>query len=249
VREVRQAWLLAQVTAHPMLLKGQITLWPGDCVEEMKGMSSGIFDAVVTDPPYGINYQANFGCKPARFPRIIGDKAPAIAFLPEAFRLVKDGGALLSFCHWRTQEAFRAAIEAAGFSVKCQVIWDRGHHGLGNTSCTFGPQHDVIWFATKGKFRFPGKRPKSVIRSMRVAHQRMVHPTEKPVDLMRQLVRAVTPENGLVLDPFAGSGSTGVAALEEGRRAILIELDPTYQAVILRRFGYADINNSLSEAA
>ena len=61
------------------------------------------------------------------------------------------------------------------------------------------------------------------------------HPTVKPIDLMRYLVRLVTPPNGLVLDPFAGTGTTAEAAFYEGMRAILVERETEYQADIRRR--------------
>ena len=66
------------------------------------------------------------------------------------------------------------------------------------------------------------------------------HPTVKPVDLMQWLVRLVTPKNGVVLDPFAGTGTTGEAAWREGLRCILIEREPEYQADIARRMELAD---------
>ncbi len=109
-------------------------------------------------------------------------------------------------------------------------VWDKGSHGMGDTAAQFGPQHEVMWFATKGKFKFPGRRPVSVLRAARVPHGQVVHPTEKPVPLMAELLSVVVPAGGLVLDPFSGSGSTGAAARARGFRFLGVELDAGHAA-------------------
>lgn len=201
----------------------------GDCLEVLKTLDAESVDALVTDPPYGIDYQSSRRIdKTKRKPKILNDQRPFIWWLYDAYRIVKQGGALLCFCRWDTQEAFKMAIEVAGFTIKSQVIWDRGVHGMGDLSSSFAPQHDVIWFATKGKFVFPDRRPKSVIRSQRISGNDLVHPNEKPLDLMIQLVKAVTPPAGVILDPFLGSGSTGLAAKSEGFQFIGIEKEAEY---------------------
>ena len=194
------------------------TLIQGDCLQEMKRLKTESVDAVITDPPYGIAYANQAG------KRVLNDERPFIWWLYDAYRIAATGGALVCFCRWDVQEAFRWAIEIAGFKVKSQVIWDRGVHGMGDTKSAFGPRHDVIWFATKGKFEFPGRRPQSVLGFRRLLNG-LIHPTQKPVELMEYLVRAVCPDEGLVLDPFMGSGSTGVACIRSGRRFIGIEQD------------------------
>jgi DNA modification methylase len=223
----------------------------GDCRAIMRGLDAGSIDAIVTDPPYGIDFQsASRTDKDARYPKIANDNEPFISWLPDAVRLLKNDGALICFCRWDVQEAFRAAIEAAGLTVRSQIVWDRQHHGSGNLTAAFAPQHDVAWFATKGRFSFPGKRPRSVISVPRVAWQSAEHPTEKPVELMRQLVRAVTPPRGTVLDPFTGSGSTGSAAVLEGFQFIGAELSAEYAAIARRRIKAAQTEQcTLSSAA
>lgn len=205
------------------------TIHRGDCLDFMRGMADSSVDAIITDPPYGMNYQsARRTDSSARKPKIANDQRPFIWWLNDAFRCAKDGGALVCFCEWRHQEVFRTAIATAGFTLKSQVIWDREWHGMGDLKASFAPQHDVIWFAVKGSFSFPGKRPRSVVRCQRIAAEDLVHPTEKPVALMRQLVVAVTPQGGTVLDPFSGSGSTGSAAVLEGRNFIGVEREDSY---------------------
>ena len=206
----------------------------GDCRVVMRDLEPGSVDAVITDPPYGIDFQSRRRTS-GKLAKVANDARPYVWWLPDAFEVLKDGGALLCFCRWDTQEAFRQAIEWAGFTVRSHVIWDRDCRGMGDVRTTFAPLHDVIWFASKGRFTFPNGRPVSVIKSRRVACQAQVHPNEKPVALMERLMEAVTAPGETVLDPFAGSGSTLVAARNLGRKSIGIELMPEYADLAVRR--------------
>lgn len=135
---------------------------------------------------------------------------------------------MVCFTDWRNQETWRIAIECAGFDIRSHCVWDRVGRGMGDLSAAFAPRHDVFWFATKGRFKFPGKRPASVLRHQRPSSHHSPHPTRKPVELMLDLVRAVTPPGGVVFDPFAGSGSTGEAAAIGGFAFQGCELSPEY---------------------
>ena len=208
----------------------------GDCLEVINKIEPESIDACITDPPYGIDYQSAWRIDKSQWkPKIKNDKLPFIWFLYGAFKAVKEGGSLICFCRWDVQDAFKSAIEWSGFSVESQVIWDRGVHGMGDLKGSFAPRHDVIWFAVKGKFQFSGDRPMSVIKSKRVDPDKMLHPNEKPVGLMSYLVDAVTPRGGLVLDPFAGSGTTLLASEQMGRDSIGIEISEEYCETIKRR--------------
>jgi len=202
----------------------------------MRGIPDNSVDAVITDPPYGIDYQSARRSDKSKWkPKIANDKHPFIWWLHDAYRLTKEGGILLCFCRWDVQEAFKLAIEWAGFTLKSQVIWDRGNHGMGDLKASFAPQHDVIWFAVKGVFRFPDKRPRSIIKSMRLSGEQLLHPNEKPIDLMEQLIRATTKKGDTVLDPFLGSGTTAIAALNTGRLFVGIEKEEKYCNIARQR--------------
>lgn len=227
------------------------TLYLGDCLEALAAFETQSVDAVVTDPPYGVSYQsARRTDKTQRKPKIANDEQPFIWWLHSTYRVTHDGGALLCFCRWDTQEAFRLAIGWAGFKVRQHVVWDRDWHGMADVRTMFAPQHDILWQASKGRCELRGIRPKSVIRSRRIAAERLVHPNEKPVDLMVTLVCAVTDEDALVLDPFTGSGTTGVACLQTGRRFIGVEIDAGYFDVACKRLEQAAAQKRLAiEAA
>ncbi len=206
-----------------------------DCADALRLMPDRSVQCVVADPPYGIDFQSKFG-KTRRFDRLANDKRPYIWWLGEAGRVLQPGGALVCFCVQQVQEDFRRAIELAGLRVRSQVIWDREWHGVGDTAAMFAPQHDVIWFATQGRgFAFRNRRPKSVLRFKRLAPGRLEHPTQKPVELLSHLIECTSDPEGLVLDPCAGSGSTGVAAVQLGRRFVGMELADEYTAVARRR--------------
>lgn len=200
----------------------------GDCLQTLRKMPAESVDSIVTDPPYGMNFQSTMVARERRKAKIAGDERPFIWWLAEAHRVLRDGGAMVCFTDWRNQETWRLAIECAGFHIRSHCVWDRVGHGMGDLTGAFAPRHDVFWFATKGKFKFPGKRPASVLRHTRPAASCSSHPTRKPVELMSDLVRAVTPPGGIVLDPFAGSGSTGEAAVLGGYRFIGCELSDEY---------------------
>ena len=187
-------------------------------------------DAIVTDPPYGMAFQSNHNKTRPKHKKIVGDNVFDPSWLEPAYNSLRSGGALISFCDWGTSHLWVEAIRQAGFIVKSQVIWNRLHHGMGDLKGAFAPMHDVIWYATKGRREFVGGRPKSVIEVKRPGPtQDCGHPTRKPVELMRQLIRAIDDgKTATIVDPFMGSGSTGEAAVQLGYNFIGCEIDREY---------------------
>lgn len=197
-------------------------------------MESEIVDAVITDPPYGINYQPG-NRKVNTLGKIANDNAPFIWFLYDAFRVLKPGGTLICFTRWDVEQTFIDAMKLAGFQVKSEVIWDKVTRGMGDLKGQFAPSHENVVFATKGRFIFPGKRPRDLVTFSKLNGSQMIHPTEKPVGLLANLITSVTKPGDFILDPFAGSGSTLVAAKKTGRRFVGIELDDEYCQKAARR--------------
>ena len=208
----------------------------GDCLEVMKGIPDKSIDSIIVDPPYGIDYQSAWSSDRTRWKKkILNDKTPFITWTDEAFRILKDDSGLLCFTRWDTEQQFRDALTKSGFKCKQQIIWDKVVHGMGDLKGNFASQHENIIFATKGRFIFKGKRPKSIFRFQRVTPYKLVHPNEKPIELLEALVNAITIENDLVLDCFAGAGTTGVACKNLNRNYILIEQEPQYVKIIKDR--------------
>lgn len=216
------------MTASAMLQKEPVVrLYRGDCLDVLRRLEDGSIDSVITDPPYGISYR-NKRAKVLQRP-IANDERPFVWWMWDAARVMREGGALLCFCRWDVQEPFRVAIDLAGLKVRGQLVWDRMVHGQGDVRSTAGPRHDVMWFATKGAYRFPGGRPQSLIAAPNIPGIKRMHPTEKPADLMRKLVALFTPPGGTVLDPCMGSGATAEAC-RDGFGFVGIEIDEAYYA-------------------
>ena len=211
-------------------------LLQGDCLELMKSIPDGSVDAIITDPPYGMDYQsARRSDKTQWKPKIANDKLPFIWWMLDAARVLKDGGALISFCRFDSWQAFCYAAELAGLSVKAEIVWDKMTHGTGDLRGCPGFRHEIALFATKGRFTFPGKRPQSLVAIPRVSPAALQHPNEKPIELMEWLVGHYCPEYGTVLDCFTGVSPVGVAAKNLNRKFIGIELDPDYFEIAKKR--------------
>lgn len=224
----------------------------GDCLDALRALPDGCADAVITDPPYcsGAATEAGRGSathqglrsetmRSGRFDWFGADNMTTSGLMwllrsiaVEATRVVRPEGSLLAFCDWRMVTSLAPAMESAGFRLRNLIIWDKGHFGCGSG---FRPQHEMVMHLTKRAPKFYAADVGNVIRSKRVHSSDRDHPTEKPSDLMRQLIRVVSAPGGLILDPFAGSGTTGVAAALEGRRCLLIEKEPAYAAICRER--------------
>jgi site-specific DNA-methyltransferase (adenine-specific) len=232
-----------------MAARATVKLLRGDCLEVMRGLAEASVDAVITDPPYCSGGVTEAGRGRAngqglrkghgRFQWFDGDNmtTPGLAFLLrsvacEALRVVRPTGHLLVFCDWRMVAALAPAVESAGWRYRSLIVWNKGAAGLG---LGFRMQHEmVLHFANRGS-TFHATDVGNVITTGRMSHRTRIHPTEKPVDLLRPLIRVTTPEGGMVLDPFAGSGATLHAARLEGRSAIGIERDAGYLAAATER--------------
>jgi site-specific DNA-methyltransferase (adenine-specific) len=235
-------------------LRRGLTLHQGDCLEVMEGFADDTFDALICDPPYcsGGVTEAGRGrathqglraetMRAGRFKWFGGDNmtTAGLVFLlrsvaVEALRVVKPSGHLMMFCDWRMVPMLAPALESAGWRLRNIVCWNKGHFGCG---AGFRPQHEMVLHLTHRAPEFHAADVGNVITSKRVGRLTQVHPTEKPVDVMQQLIRVTTPKAGHVLDPFAGSGATGQAALDLGFRATLIEREPMYVDAIKLRLG------------
>lgn len=203
-----------------------------DCIDGIRETPDKSIDCIIADPPYGIDYQsARRTDKEKRLPKIKNDKAPYVWFLHDASRVLKDTGCIYVFCRWDTQDAFKQAMDWAGIHARSCIVWDRQVHGMGDLKKQFAPTHDNILFAAKHGFCFPAKRPKDVIQQMRIPGQKLLHPNEKPVELIKELIKSSTNEENVILDPFMGSGSTAVACKQTGRHYIGFELDAGYCSI------------------
>ena len=187
----------------------------GDCREVLPTL--GKVDAVVTDPPYGMAFKSNY--------RTISHDA--IANDTEGWPLefavgIEACHSKYVFCRW--DDLQRVA------KPKSAVTWVKNNWSMGDLEHEHARQTEIALFYPGPSHSFPSGRPTDVIEAPRTGNE--YHPTEKPTQLMWAIVRWTS---GDVLDPFMGSGTTGVACAKLGRKFIGIEIEPKYFDIACRR--------------
>ena len=213
----------------------------GDCLRVMRSMPDKSVDAIITDPPYGSGgmtandrlrtskdkYVHTGSSYASTLPDIDGD-----SLLPEDWaeqmkgwtkecrRVLVDDGMFVTFIDWRNYSHLMLIVTRSGIRVRGAAVWNKGQTARPYRGAFRAQTEFVLWGGVGKVQRDDIYLPGVFDVATKTADK--VHITEKPVDLMRQLVKVCRP-GGLILDPFAGSGSTGVAALMEGYRFIGIE--------------------------
>lgn len=203
----------------------------GDCREILRQVPDESVDLLLTDPPYGMRYLAKAGSRP-----IVGDDdlswfAPVIR---ECYRVLKPNTHAYLFCNEYGLATFRAEMAAAGFKVKRLLVWVKDQHTAGDLAGDYANRTEYLLFGHKGRRLLKGHRDANVLFFKRAGHRRD-HPTEKPEDMLRYLIQKSSTPGELVLDPFAGSGTTCRAAKDLGRRYLGIEIDSRYVEIARRR--------------
>lgn len=205
-------------------LENGIDLYLGDC-RDILPLLSGV-DAVLTDPPYGIEYASDRGASWSGV-QIIQDETLCgrdfvttwAGDLPQAY-----------FGTWKREKPT---------GTRATLIWDKGAgFGMGDLSFPWKGSFEEIYILGKG---WKGKRDEGVLRGPVMVSwesRGREHPTQKPTWLMSALIEKL-PDVVTICDPFMGSGSTGVAAVRLGRRFVGIEIDPKFFEIACRRIGEA----------
>lgn len=155
-------------------------------------------------------------------------------FLEESYRVLKDDTAIYMFCSWHHIDFFKQEFEQF-FNLKNIIIWNKNNHGSGDLKGSYAPKYEMVLYGHKGRSLFRDKRIPDVIDCAKVSGSVSKHPTEKPVDLLEVFIKHNSDIGDVVLDPFMGSGSTGVAALSTNRNFIGIELDEGYFEIARNR--------------
>lgn len=191
----------------------------GDAIEILPTLGGA--DAIITDPPYAIPTQVAAGRTIARSVGDLSIVEAAFRQYADAWkRLVSDRGRVFVFCDGASYPVIYRALY--GQFTLASLIWDKGQIGMGRE---FRKQHELIIHAWGGETvvaAADGTGYSDVLRAKPVPVSDRVHPAEKPIALISQLLRVC---GQTILDPFMGSGSTGVAAISAGKRFIGIEID------------------------
>jgi site-specific DNA-methyltransferase (adenine-specific) len=210
-----------------------------DCITLLRDLGDGSIPLIVSDPPYGIGYHSNHYKDKNPHAPVANDWNFQIGgFLAQCARVLRDGGAVYIFCRWDVTPLWVPYLSGTGLKLKTVIAWVKDNWSAGDLAGCFGNQYEQILFITKGRHTIRGKRWSNVWNFPRVSAKSLLHPTEKPVSLLRRAVEASSDPGDLVVDPFSGSGSTGAAAVESGRRFLLGDVDPKMVAVSMRRLGF-----------
>ena len=186
---------------------------------------------LLTDPPYGKNFQSNRRVASAQAPKLVNDDASAFALLSDVLKMLYPRMAADSFAvvwtDWRYYSEFEKIVLQTGFEIRSVIVWDKPNHGTGDLEGAPAPKHEWAIFAVKGN-------PKLNFRFDNVMQGRnfigTAHPTEKPVDLLDTIIKATTAEGDVVADPFAGGGSTPITAFKMHRDFWACELDESWHS-------------------
>lgn len=221
-----------------------------DALELLRALPDGSVDAVITDPPYSSGAFNESARRQAKGQGLRSENLRRDGWFKndnmgtagmvwlmralacEASSILVEGGSLLVFCDWRMIINLAPAMESSGLRYQNMIVWNKNGAGLGTG---FRPQHELVMHFVKGTGVFHALTGTNVITTARVRPDDKEHPTEKPVSLIEPLVRVVSPSNGLIVDPFAGSGSVLVAARNLGRHYIGSDLSEEYCTVARRR--------------
>lgn len=209
---------------------GNATLYLGDCMDILPTL--GKVDAVITDPPYGMSYQSNY--RKEKHLKIAGDDAADVAKAAINWALNNACHSVYAFGRWDNIYDYP--------KPKSLITWVKNNWSMGDLEHEHARQTEVAFFYAMDGHFFPKGRPTDVIEWARTQNNN--HPTEKPVGLMERFVEYT---DGVICDPFMGSGTTGVAAMQMGRSFVGIEREEKYFDIACRRIEDAQRQVSLFE--
>ena len=204
-------------------------------------------DHIITDPPYSISKENNFSTmKNSKRKGVdfgIWDKNFDLTeWINKYTKLIKKDGSIIIFCSYRYISFIIDALEENGFDVKDFIEWKKSNPMPRNINRRYVQDTEFAVWAVKKNAKWIFNKPEDVpyLRSTFVTStvsgaERTIHPTQKSLDLMRQLIRIHTNKDDVILDMFLGSGTTGVAALMEHRKFIGIEISEQYFNIAHKR--------------
>jgi DNA modification methylase len=206
-----------------------------DCVAGMMEIESESVDLILTDPPFNISVKNNFNTLGNRKGIDFGEwdkDFNLIEWIPEAIRTLKNSGSIIVFTAWEHLGQIANALRENGCTPKEAIQWQknnpmpRNRDRLYVTTCEF-----AVW-GVKGKgWTFNRQRDtyeNTVFKYPIVSPKERIHPTQKNVELIKDLINIHSNNGDVVLDPFMGSGTTAIACMETGRNFIGFELDKQY---------------------
>lgn len=215
-----------------------LNLMQGNCLELMKDIPDGSVDAIITDPPYNISRDNNFHTM-GRVGIDFGEwdkDFDLTSWIKVAEPLLKKGGNIVIFNDWKNMSYIVEELELNGFQIKDLIRWKKTNAMPRNRDRRFITDYEVAVWAVKkgGKWTFNRLSDTyeipEIVGGLTPKSEKLDggHTTQKPVYVMEWIIERLTDEGQNILDPFSGSGTTGVACKNLGRNFIGFELDETY---------------------
>jgi len=217
----------------------EIDLRLGDCLEVMKIISDKSIDLCLTDPPYNIAKDNNFATM-GRAGIDFGewDKGfDLFSYIDQVSRVLKKDGSFVVFNAWRNLGAIADYAEKQGFDTKDMIRLEKSNPMPRNRDRRYITDYEcAIWFVKKGaKWTFNRQDSKYQRPKFVASIESGLHPTQKNLGLMEELVKIHSNQEDTVIDPFMGSGTTGLACKNLGRKFIGIEKQPNYFEIAKKR--------------
>ena len=214
-------------------------LMQGDCLERMKEIESGSVDLVLTDPPYNIARDNNFNTM-GRAGIDFGewDKgADLFSYIDECYRVLHKDGSFIVFNAWKNLGDISKYAESLGFVTKDMIRLEKSNPIPRNRDRRYITDYEcAVWFTMpKAKWVFNRQDEKYQRPKFVKSIDKGLHPTQKSLSLMEDLLKIHSNDGQVVVDPFMGSGSTGVACKNLNRKFIGIELDEEYFKIAQER--------------
>ena len=199
-------------------------------------------NTMVTDPPYGVNYEAGWRAKAKCVKATEREQSSSLqnddkSDWYDAYALFPGNVAYVWHASAFT-DVVMDGLRRAAFEVKQQIIWNKNVHALSRSDYHW--KHEPCWYAVRGGERNwkGGRKQMTVwdIKSVIFEETKTSHPTQKPVEIFTRAIEHHTNQGEYVYEPFAGSGTAIIACEKLGRRSLSMELDPKYCDVIVRRW-------------
>jgi site-specific DNA-methyltransferase (adenine-specific) len=192
----------------------------GNCIDVMRTLPWASVDFILTDPPYLVNYRDRSGRSVANDS---GDGAWVKPAFQQMYRVLRPNSLCVSFYGWNKIDLFMDAWKSASFGIVGHIVFRKPY---ASKARFLSYQHESAYLLAKGRPELPAQPLPDVLDFPYSGNS--FHPTQKPVQPLKTIIKAFTGPAQVILDPFCGSGSTLVAAQELGRRYIGIELDADY---------------------
>nr|DAL86613.1 MAG TPA: adenine specific DNA methyltransferase [Caudoviricetes sp.] len=213
---------------------GKHRLMCGDSTDNItveKLMNGEKADMVFTDPPYGYEYKSNMRIKSKKF-EVLKNDDKILDFIPALRNVCK--GFIFVCTTWKVLDKWIPLFKKY-YELSNMIIWNKGGGGIGDLEHTFSTDYEIILRSNNGA-KITGKRIGSVWNIPKDNANDYIHATQKPVKLSATAIENTTSKDNIVLDVFGGSGSTLIACEQLGRRCFMMELDPKYCDVIIKRW-------------